>query len=190
MEELRKYIQKISPETTALELDYITAKFTIKTFQKGKFLIKNLQTCVDLAIVKKGCFRIYYSENNKEINAWFAFELMPVTEMQSFISQKPTKYNIQALENCEIYSINYHDLQQLYRQFNTFQNFGLRLTEQILEKTIQRLTEFQFETAEQRYEKLLQNQNYLQRIPLKELASFLGITPNSLSRLRKIHIKK
>ncbi len=190
MEQLRKYIQNISPQITELELDYICTKFSIKSFQKGKFLIKKQQICTDLAIVKIGSFRIYYSENEKEINAWFAFEFMPVTEMQSFISQKPTKYSIQAMEDCEIYSINHKDLQQLYRQFNTFQNFGLRLTEQILEKTIERLTQFQFETGEQRYEKLLQNPNYLKRIPLKQLASFLGLTPNSLSRLRKLYAKK
>jgi CRP/FNR family transcriptional regulator, anaerobic regulatory protein len=190
MQELRQFIKNISPQVTDLELDYIVSKFQLKIVDKGKFLIKQFQTCTDFAIVRIGCFKIFYTHQDKKVNAWFAFELTPATEMHSFILQKPTLYSVQALENAEIFTISFHELQQLYQQFNSFQHFGLRLTEQILVKTIDRLTSFQFETAEERYNKILHDKNYTQRLPLKELASFLGITPNSLSRLRSLPTKK
>jgi CRP/FNR family transcriptional regulator, anaerobic regulatory protein len=190
MQELRQFIKNVSNNTTDLELDYITSKFKIKAVDKGKFLVKQLQTCTDFVIVKQGCFKIFYTDKDKEVNVWFAFEMTPATEMHSFILQKPTAYSVQALEDSEIYAISFFELQQLYQQFNSFQNFGLRLTEQILVKTIDRLTSFQFETAEQRYSKIIHDKNYTQRLPLKELASFLGVTPNSLSRLRSTTTKK
>jgi CRP/FNR family transcriptional regulator, anaerobic regulatory protein len=191
MQALRNFIQQISEETTELELDYITSKFHVKTILKNHFLIEGQQTCKDFSIVKKGSFKIFYTDHdNNEINVWFAFEQMPSTEMHSFISQQPTQYSVQALEETEIYTIAYKDLQDLYQQFNNFQKFGLRLTEHILVKTIDRLTSFQFETAEQRYQSIIHDTNYTQRIPLKDLASFLGLTPNSLSRLRAALAKK
>ena len=184
MKELREFIQRITPEISDLELDYIVSKFTIKTFEKGKFLIKRQQVCSDFSIVKQGCFRIFYRHEEKEINSWFAFERTPTTEMHSFITQKPTDYYIQAVEDSAVYTIPHKDLKELYRQFNVFQKFGLRLTETILMHTIERLKSFQFETAEDRYNKIISDPNYTQRLPLKDLASFLGVTPNSLSRLR------
>lgn len=86
MEELRQFIKQLSPEITDLELDYVIAKFKIKNFDKNKFLIKGQQVCAELSIVKKGCFRIFYKKEDKEINSWFAFEMTPTTEMYSFIS--------------------------------------------------------------------------------------------------------
>lgn len=184
MEQLRHFIKQLSPEISELELDYIVAKFKIKAFAKDKFLVKKLQVCTDFMIVKEGCFRIFYTHENKEINSWFAFDMTPTTEMHSFITQKPSDYYIQAVENSEIYSITRHDLKELYKQFNAFQKFGLQLTEIMLTKTIERLKSFQFETAEERYQNILHDPNYTQRLPLKDLASFIGVTPNSLSRLR------
>ena len=184
MQQLRTFIQNLSPEITDLELDYIIGKFKIKLFGKDKFLIKEQQICTDFSIVEKGCFRIFYKKEDREINSWFAFELTPITEMHSFITQKPSDYYIQAVESSEVYSISHTDLKELYRQFNSFQKFGFQLTEIILVKVIERLKAFQFETAEERYNKILHDQNYTQRLPLKDLASFLGVTPNSLSRLR------
>ncbi len=191
MQELRQYIKQISHDTTELELDYITSRFQIKNIQKGDFLIKGRQTCKEFSIVKKGSFKIFYTDDEgNEINVWFAFEKIPSTEMHSFITQQPTQYSVQALEDTQYYAISYDDMQELFKKFNSFQNFGLRITEHILVKTIDRLTSFQFQTAEQRYLKIMDNSNFMQRVSLKDLASFLGVTPNSLSRLRTTISKK
>lgn len=190
MQDLRQFIKQFSPQITDLELDYIVAKFQIKEVDKDKFLIKQGKVCNEFSIIKSCCFKIFYNtDKGDEVNVWFAFEQTPTTEMHSFITRQPSHFNIQAIEKSEVYTASYNDIQQLYKQFNPFQNFGLRLTEMILVKSIERLNAFQTQTAEERYEKLFENPDYLKRIPLKDLASFLGVTPNSLSRLRN-NIKK
>jgi CRP/FNR family transcriptional regulator, anaerobic regulatory protein len=190
MQNLRLFIKSISPKITDVELDYVITKFSIKTYSKNKYIIKKQQIASEFIIVKKGCIRIFYLDADKEVNAWFAFENSLATEMKSFITQTPSNYALQAIEDCEVYSISHANLIQLYNQFNNFQVFGFKLTELVLVKTIERITSFQFETAEQRYLKIIHDKNYTQRIPLKDLASFLGLTPNSLSRLRKSFSKK
>ena len=190
MQQLRQFIKGLSPQITDLELDYVVAKFQIKQVDKDKFLIKRERVCSEFSIIKSGCFKIFYNTSDvNEVNVWFAFDQTPITEMHSFITQQRSQFSIQALEKSEVYTASYNDIQQLCKQFNSFQNFGLRLTEMILVKSIERLNAFQTQTAEERYQKLFTNSDYLKRIPLKDLASFLGVSPNSLSRLRS-NIKK
>ena len=184
MDILKQFIQSLSPSITDDELEIITEKFTIKTLKKNELLQKAGQNCKYFWLVKKGCFRIFYLKEDVEMNGWFAFESTPVFDIQSFFKQTPSQYAIQAMENAEVYGIAYTDLQQLYRTIFNFQYFGLKLTEFILLKVTEMLMSFQLETPQQRYQKLLENPAYLNRIPLKDLASFLGVTPNSLSRLR------
>ena len=184
MEKLRALIHEVAGQVTDSELAVILTKFRIKKVKKYKHLLRQGQVCTDLCFVKSGCFKVIYPHADQEINVWFAFEGMPITEMQSFITQSSSQYLIRALEDAEVYVIGYYDLQKLYEEFSSFRFFGMRVVERILAKTIHRITSFQFETAEARYEKLLNNPNYLNRVPLKDLASFLGITPNSLSRIR------
>ncbi|MBD2768115.1 Crp/Fnr family transcriptional regulator [Hymenobacter sp. BT664] len=184
MEKLRGLIHEVAGQVTDSELAVILTKFRIKKIKKDQHLLRQGQVCRELCFVKSGCFKVIYPHANREINVWFAFEEMPITEMQSFITQSPSQYTIRALENAEVFAIEYNDLQKLYEEFSSFRFFGMRIVERILAKSIQRMTSFQFETAEARYEKLFANPNYLNRVPLKDLASFLGVTPNSLSRIR------
>ncbi len=186
MQQLQQFIKQLSPQITELELNHVLSKFQIKHLDRDAFLIKRDRICNEFSIIKSGCLKIFYdTASGDEVNVWFAFAQMPVTEMHSFITRQPSQFSIQAIEKSEIYTASYNDIQQLYKQFNSFQNFGLRLTEIILVKTIERLNSFQTQTAEERYQQLFSNPDYLNRIPLKDLASFLGVTPNSLSRLRR-----
>lgn len=184
MDILKQFIKSFSENITENELEIITQKFTIKTLKKNELLQKTNQGCKYFWIVKKGCFKIFYLKEDVEINGWFAFESTPVFDIQSFLKQTPSQYSIKAMENLEVYAISYADLQQLYQTIFNFQYFGLKLTEYILLKVTEMLMSFQLDTPKQRYQKLLENPAYLKRIPLKDLASFLGVTPNSLSRLR------
>jgi CRP-like cAMP-binding protein len=181
MNEIRQLIKDFSKNIQNDELDFILTHFSIKCFEKGEYLLKENKICKQLSIVKSGCFKVIY---NTETIIWFAFENMPITEMQSFISQTPSKFEIQAIETSEVFSIDFEKMQMLYDKFDSFKRFGLRLTERILSKTISRATSLQFDTPEIRYQKLFENPNYLTRIPLQDLASYLGVTPNSLSRIR------
>ena len=181
MHTIRQLIKDFSKDIKTDELDYIMTQFTIKTIEKGDFLLSETKICRQLSIVKSGCFKVIY---NADTIIWFAFENMPITEMQSFITQAPSQFSIQAIEPSEVFSLDFDKMQMLYNKYDSFKIFGLRLTERILSKTISRATSLQFDTPETRYKKLFDNPNYLSRIPLQDLASYLGITPNSLSRIR------
>ncbi len=178
---VRQLIKEFSNDIEENELDVVMTYFSTKCVEKGEYLLSKNQICRQLSIVKSGCFKVIY---NADTIIWFAFENMPITEMQSFISQSPSQFTIQAIEQSEVYTIDYDKMQMLYNKFDSFKMFGLRLTERILAKTISRATSLQFDTPEIRYQKLFENPNYLSRIPLQDLASYLGITPNSLSRIR------
>lgn len=186
MQIIKDIIVQFSPATTNEELDKILEQFRIVKIELNKYLLKEGKTCKQLSIVKSGCFKVIYGMDRI---TWFAFEGMPITEMQSFISQKVSKFSIQAIEDSEVFSIDYEKLQSLYQEIENFKFFGLKMTERILIKTINRATSLQFDSAESRYEQLFQDPNYLNRIPLQDLASFLGITANSLSRIRKRTVK-
>jgi CRP/FNR family transcriptional regulator, anaerobic regulatory protein len=181
METIKKLIKGLSSTIKNEELDTILSHFQVKTYQKNDFLLRENKVCTHLSIIKSGCFKVIY--DNAAI-VWFAFEDMPITEMQSFVNQQPSQFAIQALETAEVYQISYENLEKLYAQYDNFKLFGLRFTEKMLSKTISRATSLQFDTPEIRYQKLFDNPNYLARIPLQDLASYLGVTPNSLSRIR------
>ena len=184
MEIIKNLIKDFAPKLNSEEVEQIISKFEIQHIEKGKYLLKKKQICNYLSFVQSGCFKVFHVDEDKEVNVWFAFENMPITEMQSFINQKPSEYAIKALEMAEIISISYEELNKLYETIPAFQLFGLRLTEKILSKTIKRLTSFQFETAEKRYENLMTETNHVNRLSINDLSSYLGITPNSLSRIR------
>ena len=168
------------------EMDLIVGKFSFQTVRKGKHILRNGQICHKLVYTEKGNFRTYYKdENNKDITTWIAFDDMLAIEPASFFTQKPTKFNMEAISDSEIASISYKDLQQLYKDIPPFNEFGRKIAEEIVVGAINRVVSFQHETADIRYQKLISKRDYLQNVPLKHLATFLGVTDTSLSRLRR-----
>ncbi|WP_367916253.1 Crp/Fnr family transcriptional regulator [Leadbetterella sp. DM7] len=142
--------------------------------------------CQEIGFVNKGCFRTYYLADGKEINTHFTFENEFVTDYDSFLQQKPSKYFIQALEDTEIVTFNLSALQNAYNQSHNWERFGRIISEQSYKLTTQRVESFLFLDGEQRYLDLLKNQSHIfDRIPLYHIASYLGLERESLSRLRK-----
>jgi CRP-like cAMP-binding protein len=190
MESLIKFITDFSPQIKDHELDLVLSKFSIRKLKKDKFLLKKGKVCNEFVIVHKGCFRIFSPSEGIELNSWFSFENMTATEFESFYNRKPSFYSVQAIEDAEIYVISHKDLQALYNEIENFKYFGLRLNELLVTNVINILISCQFKTPEERYLDVMNNPNYMNRIPLKDLASFIGLTPNSLSRLRSRLVRK
>jgi CRP/FNR family transcriptional regulator, anaerobic regulatory protein len=180
MQYIKQLIKDFTPHITDEELADVISHFSVKKIKKEQYLLGKNKICKQLAIVKSGCLKVLYGESI----VWFAFEQMPITEMQSFITQTKSAFTIQAIEDAEVFFIEYEYLQMLYAKYDNFNMFGMRFAEKMLAKTISRATSLQFDSAEIRYQNLMDNPNYLTRIPLQDLASYLGITPNSLSRIR------
>ena len=152
---------------------------------KDHFLSEG-KVCQEIGFINKGCFRTYYLSDGEEINTHFAFENESVTDYDSFLQEKPSKYFIQALENAEIVTFNLPALQNAYNQSQNWERFGRMIAEQSYKLTTQRVESFLFLDGEQRYLDLLKNQPHiLDRIPLYHIASYLGLERESLSRLRK-----
>jgi CRP-like cAMP-binding protein len=185
MTELRNFI-KFYCELTPEELDRVISKFSARIVGKNRHLSKQGQTCSEFVYTVQGCFRHYLKDNHgKEITTWIVFDDMLATELSSFISRLPTKFYITALTDSEINTISRTDLYDLYQEIPAFQQFGRKIAEEVAIGAINRVVSHLNESAALRYENLLKKSDYIQKIPLKYLASFLGVTETSLSRLRK-----
>lgn len=152
---------------------------------KGKFLLRNGEFCDSVYFIKKGLLRGFIKENNKDITTWFALENELVAAIRTFVTHMPTKENIQALEDCEMLAIKITDLDKLYLKYPSFNIIGRKVMELYYVLAENRTYIIRMHEAEQKYELFLQLYSHIAtRIPLTHIASFLGITVETLSRVR------
>lgn len=142
-------------------------------------------TCKTIYFLKKGVARIYYFKEDIDITESFSFENSVVVRYESLFTGKPSRKGIQVLEDSEFIAINSIELFKLFDKHSNIERLIRKLLEEALVEQINRTESLQFHTAEERYNSLLkQAPNVLKRVPLKYIASYLGITPVSLSRIR------
>lgn len=177
---IRKYIY-LSP----VDLADIAARFRKKALKKNEYLLREGHVCKDIVFVQSGCLRLFYISNDIETSVWFSFENSSAIEISSFISGQPTTYYLQAIEDSEILYLPKTELNKLYLAYPQMQEMMKNFLEDVVLNLINRLTSLQRDTAEQRYLQLLNNPAYLRKIPQKYLASFIAVTPTSLSRIRR-----
>ena len=152
---------------------------------KNSILVKESNICHQLYFLEKGALRGYYNLDSKEVTFWFAFEGSFITSFYSFISQKPGIDNIQAIENSILWSISYEALQKLFDQHHDIERLVRIINEKYYVHLEERLIAMQFRTARERYEQLILNSPHiLKRISLGHIASYLGISQETLSRIR------
>lgn len=154
-------------------------------FPKNHLLIRADRIENKIYLVKKGILRAYASTENHDITFWFGKEGDAVISMNSYTKNIKGYENIELLEDAILYQINNADLQTLYQQDIHMANWGRKLAEQELVKAEERLISRQFKTATERYhDLLLYHPELLRRVQLGHIASYLGITQVSLSRIR------
>ena len=162
----------------------LVTKFKVQRIKRNAFILREGHTCRDLIFVRQGCARMYYTKDETETSVWFAFDGSTAIDLVSFISDRPSEYNIQAVEPTEIQVLPREVLQRMYSELPETQVLVRRLWEDAIIHLIERFTNLQKLSALERYEDLLQKPDYLARIPQKYLASFIGVTPTSFSRIR------
>jgi CRP-like cAMP-binding protein len=170
------------------EQDCAMFQANLKTehFTAKDFFLQESQLCKKIGFINKGLFRMYYLQDGKEINTHFSMENNFVVNYDSFLQQSASKYYLQALEDSEIVSFDFETLQQAYAQSHNWERFGRLMAEVSYKITTNRVEGFLFLDAEARYLQLLkEHPEFLERIPLFHLASYLGIERESLSRLRR-----
>ncbi len=159
---------------------------TVKQFKKKEFLLKEGQICANVSFVNNGCMRLFYNVDGVENTIQFFFSGSWYTDYSSFLTGATTIENMQALEPCEIVQFKKEDLYTLFNEFPIFEKVGRILAENAflsLSRLNQMLTN---EEPQQRYLSLIkQRPNVVEKIPQHYIASYLGIKPESLSRIRK-----
>jgi CRP-like cAMP-binding protein len=184
MTDLEDFLSDYLP---GIELDPFVKSFSIpKTIRKNQFYIRPGLLCDTIGFVRRGCFRVYMIDNKgKEITTWFSFPGFVITDMLAFYTDGRARFYAQALEDCEVLNIKKQQLESLYKAYPDYREFGRKFAEEALIMLMKRTLSMQIESAENRYRDLLEQPDFMQRIPLKYLASYLGITDTSLSRLRR-----
>lgn len=184
MKELLNYINSVYPINKKQEIA-LTSICSELTINKNAELQSIGHTCKTIYFIVNGALRIYYIKDGNDITESFEFENNIVARVESLFSGQPSKKAIQAIEKTKIIAIPADQLFRLYDLYPDIERLFRKIFEDAHVKTINRLESIQFHTAEERYIKLLkENPKIIQRIPLKHIASFLGITPVSLSRIR------
>ncbi|MCC8146832.1 MAG: Crp/Fnr family transcriptional regulator [Bacteroidales bacterium] len=154
-------------------------------YPKGYRLLNADKTERNIFFIKKGIVRAYTYSSGDEITFWFGKEGNTVVSMKSYVNNQKGYENIELLENSILYKLSVPALDNLFVKDIHIANWGRRFAEQELLKTEERLIERQFKTASERYGELIKNHpELLQRIQLSYIASYLGITQVSLSRIR------
>jgi CRP-like cAMP-binding protein len=166
------------------EIFKISSELKIK---KNNILQSIGHTCKTIYFIKKGVARIYYFKEDIDITESFAFENNIIVRAESLFTNKPSKKGIQLLEDSELILIDAIQLFKLYDQFPEIERLFRLIFEAAYVDTVNRIEGIQFHTAEERYSILLkESSDIVKRVPLKHIASYLGITPVSLSRIRGI----
>ncbi len=159
---------------------------SVNKITKKDFYIKKGEVCKDVSFITKGGFRSYYIIDGKEVTSYFSFENDYVTDYESFLLKKPSLLNIQAIEDTELLVIPYDKMQQLYKTGSNAERYGRLVAESLFVMVYQQKMEFMLYNPEERYVRLLsQRPDLFQRVPQVYMASLLGITPETLSRIRK-----
>lgn len=152
---------------------------------KNHFLVPEGRVCHHMYFLHKGVVRIFYHKEEREITEWLALDQSFFFSIRSFFEQVPTHLIIQALEPSELQAISHDDLMRLCDQHHSVEKLFRRMVTNSLLLSQVRMESIQFETAQQRYARLMEERpDILQRVPLAYIASFLGITQETLSRIR------
>lgn len=184
MEQLFLFFKKFQPISEEAE-KAISSLCKIIHIKKNQDVQTIGQTCKTIFFINKGIARIYYYKDDIDITEGFYFENSIIARVESLFTGMPSRKAIQVLEDAEIVGINVNGLFKLYDQFHEIERLFRKIFEAAYVDTVNRIEGIQFHTAEERYKALLQEvPDVLKRVPLKYVASYLGITQVSLSRIR------
>jgi len=188
---LVQLIQQILP-ISPVKARQIAEKFNSMKIEKNEYALKADQICNAYYFIEKGVMRSYtYDLEGNEVTTAFYSENSFASDLLSFFNRVPSREYIQAIIECETWYINYEDMQESFHALPEFREFGRLKLVNSYSILKERMLSMLQETAEQRYADMIRSSpEIFQHVPLKYIASYLGITDSSLSRIRKEFAKK
>lgn len=181
---LVEFINKIYPLTGEI-IEFISSRTTFRKVSKGKFLLMPGEYCKDYYYIHKGILRSYIKYGEKEITIWINPEGEITTSIRSIAGSRESDEFIQVIENCELVVIPFDAMQEMYDTFPEMNRVGRMLLEEYYAASEERVYIARLPNAQVRYQHFINSRpELLNRIPLKYVASYLGITLETLSRLR------
>jgi CRP/FNR family transcriptional regulator, anaerobic regulatory protein len=164
----------------------ICAILKVKAYKKKEFLLQEGKICDSIFFINSGCVRLFYAVDGVENTAQFFFSGSWYTDFTSFLTKEPTIENVQTLDACEVLLMKQNDLYKLYQEYPVFERVGRILAENAFLSLSKLNKMLKNEEPQERYLNLLQQRpEIVEKIPQHYIASYLGIQPESLSRIRK-----
>ncbi|MEZ4798495.1 MAG: Crp/Fnr family transcriptional regulator [Flavobacteriales bacterium] len=172
------------------DLDTISSLFKEEEYSKGDFYLKQEGRCDKLSFIHSGMFRIYHTTMNKEVTQWISTQGYFITDLSSLMFETPARWSIQALSDTQVYTISRAD----YRRIGNLVPSWHELEKLFIAKCFTILEDRIFShlsmSAEDRYLMFYEkNKELFHQVPLQYLASMLGMTPETFSRIRKKQLK-
>jgi len=185
MQDLIDWLQQIQPLSLKAR-EALLRHCVVMKMKKGELLQPIGRTCYTIYFIRKGCARIFYYKDGNDVTESFAFENSLLARVESLFTGRPSRKGIEILEDAELIAISALPVFKLYDEFPQVERLARKITEQGYVDTVNRIESLQFHSAEERYRQLLlEAPDLLRRVPLKHIASYLGITQVSLSRIRR-----
>jgi CRP-like cAMP-binding protein len=187
-DKLLTYFLRLEPTTVLSELTELVEQFSFAKFSKKEIILQAGEFSDTVYFVYEGLVRIYYTKEDKEITNWFIKENMMFAATYSILTGEPNYSNYETLEDTYVLKIKYSVLESFYAKYHSLEHLGRKLIEAYYGAFMKKTFDVLFLSAEERYHIFEKDQHdLLNRIPLRYIASYLGITQETLSRLRAKH---
>ncbi len=186
MTELEQYIQSYFGIASQGDMAKIVSLFKVSTLAKGEHYCKAGRYCDKLSFIQSGLLRVYAESKNKEVTQWIATKGYFVTDLSGLVFKTPARWNIQALSDSVLFTIereDYTNIKTLVPAWSELEKLFVARCFIIMED---RIFSHLSQSAEERYQQLFEsNRELFNQVPLQYLASMLGMTPETFSRIRK-----
>lgn len=170
---------------SAIDKEAIELNFKHIRIKRNDFLLKEGKVCDFIAFVNLGVIRHYHLKDGKEITCDITLKNSFITDFKSFTQSTPSNYNFQILKNVELLIIKKKELLELYNNYKNIQSLGRIMAEQVAVRTIDIAMSLSSDKPQERVEKLIiERPDLFQEVPQRYLANLLGISPESLSRIK------
>jgi len=185
----KKLEQSYSSLTKECQNEFIK-NCEIKTFRKGEVVVREGQYSKKAYLIINGCARAYYLKDGKDISDWFTFENQFMASIVSFFSKAPSPHYVEFVEDSTALEFSQDTVENLSNKYHDFERFISKVVTETMLGLCERLHTIQFSKAEERYQSLISRYpDITQRIALTHIASYLGITLETLSRIRNSKVR-